>query len=66
MKKDEKSLILWPLAVAYVSTIFGAWTQILTMAQFLTLVLAELTLMLAVLKEQDDDEDEDDNERNNK
>ena len=63
MKKDDKSLVLWPLASAYGLTLFGAWTQILTMAQFLTLVLAELTLMLAVLKEKDDD---DDNERDDK
>ena len=62
MKKDDKSLVLWPLASAYGLTLFGAWTQILTMAQFLTLVLAELTLMLAVLKEKDDD----DNERDDK
>ncbi len=59
MKKDNKRLILWPLASAYGVTLFGAWTQILTMAQFLTLILAELTLMLAVLKEKDDDEDDD-------
>ena len=59
MKKDDKNLILWPLASAYGLTVFGAWTQILTMAQFLTLVLAELTLMLTVLKEKDDDEDND-------
>ena len=63
MKKGDKSLVLWPLASAYGLTLFGAWTQILTMAQFLTLVLAELTLMLAVLKEKDDD---DDNERDDK
>ena len=63
MKKDDKSLVLWPLASAYGLTLLGAWTQILTMAQFLTLVLAELTLMLAVLKEKDDD---DDNERDDK
>ena len=62
MKKDDKSLVLWPLASAYGLTLFGAWTQILTMAQYLTLVLAELTLMLAVLKEKDDD----DNERDDK
>ena len=62
MKKDDKSLVLWPLASAYGLTLFGAWTQILTMAQFLTLVLAELTLMLAVLKEKDND----DNERDDK
>ena len=55
---------MWPLASAYGLTLFGAWTQILTMAQFLTLVLAELTLMLAVLKEKDDNEDDD--ERDNK
>ena len=60
MKKDDKSLVLWPLASAYGLTLFGAWTQILTMAQFLTLVLAELTLMLAVLKEKDDDDERDD------
>ena len=58
MKKNDKNLVLWPLASAYGLTLFGAWTQILTMAQFLTLVLAELTLMLAVLKEKDDDDDE--------
>ena len=63
MKKDDKNLILWPLASAYGLTVFGAWTQILTMAQFLTLVLAELTLMLTVLKEKDD---EDDDERDDK
>ena len=63
MKKDDKSLVLWPLASAYGLTLFGAWTQILTMAQFLTLVLAELTLMLAVLKEKDD---KDDDERDDK
>ena len=63
MKKGDKSLVLWPLASAYGLTLFGAWTQILTMAQFLTLVLAELTLMLAVLKEKDDN---DDNERDDK
>ena len=60
MKKGDKSLVLWPLASAYGLTLFGAWTQILTMAQFLTLVLAELTLMLAVLKEKDDDDERDD------
>ena len=60
MKKDDKSLVLWPLASAYGLTLLGAWTQILTMAQFLTLVLAELTLMLAVLKEKDDDDERDD------
>ena len=59
MKKGDKSLVLWPLASAYGLTLLGAWTQILTMAQFLTLVLAELTLMLTVLKEKDDDEDND-------
>lgn len=59
MKKDDKNLVLWPLASAYGLTLLGAWTQILTMAQFLTLVLAELTLMLTVLKEKDDDEDND-------
>ena len=63
MKKDDKNLVLWPLASAYGLTLLGAWTQILTMAQFLTLVLAELTLMLAVLKEKDD---EDDDERDDK
>ena len=60
MKKNDKNLVLWPLASAYGLTLFGAWTQILTMAQFLTLVLAELTLMLAVLKEKDDDDERDD------
>ena len=58
MKEDDKNLVLWPLASAYGLTLLGAWTQILTMAQFLTLVLAELTLMLAVLKEKDDDDED--------
>lgn len=58
MKKDDKALILWPLGAVYVSSLFGVWTGTITVPQFLTLAIAELTLMLAVLKEENDDDDE--------
>ena len=58
MKKDDKALILWPLGAVYVSSFYGVCTGTITVIQFLTLAVAELTLMLAVLKEKNDDDDD--------
>ena len=51
MKKEDKDSIFMMLCAAIVATHIGAWADVLNFSQFLTLFLAEITILVTVMKE---------------